>query len=225
MSSPLLRFFSSSVGTKILIALTGLAFFGFLILHLAGNLLIMVGPEAFNGYSHKLVANPLILIAELGLLAIFLLHVFKAVGAVVRNQQARPERYERKRWAHHTSRKTMSSSTMIVTGTIILIFTVIHLAHFKFGAYYTDALHGYRDLYRLVRETFVQPAWVVWYLIVMGLIGMHLRHGISSAFQSLGLEHPRYNAWVRALGITLAILVAGGFAIIPLWVFFTGGRP
>jgi succinate dehydrogenase / fumarate reductase cytochrome b subunit len=222
--SSFLKFFSSSVGTKILIGLTGLLFFGFLILHLAGNLLVLMDDDAFNAYSHKLISNPLIYLAELGLLAIFVLHVYKTLTNYVRNLRARPTRYETKRWAGHTSRKTLASSSMIVTGLVVLLFLTIHLAHFKFGVYYEDAAHGYRDLARLVRETFVQPVWVIWYVVVMTLIGLHLRHGIGSAFQSLGLEHPRYNAWVRALGIVLAVLVAGGFALIPIWIFVTGGR-
>jgi succinate dehydrogenase cytochrome b subunit len=222
--SSLLKFISSSVGTKILIGLTGLAFFGFLVIHLAGNLLILTDPDGFNAYSEHLVRNPLLPIAELGLLAIFVVHAYKAVATVIRNQHARPVSYEKKKWAGHTSRKSVASSTMIVTGTLILLFVVIHLAHFKFGTYYRDELHGYRDLARLVFETFVQPVWVIWYVVVMTLIGFHLRHGIGSAFQSLGLEHPRYNAWARAIGVVLAVLVAGGFALIPIWIYVTGGR-
>lgn len=225
--SSLLKFVSSSVGSKILIGLTGLAFFGFLVTHLAGNLLVLFNPDGYNDYSHALISNPLLPIAEIGLLLIFVLHAFKAVAATIGNRGARPVRYAQKKWAGRTSRKSLASTTMIVSGAIILIFTVVHLAHFKFGTYYEDAAHGYRDLARLVRETFVQPAWVAWYVLVMTLIGLHLRHGISSAFQSLGLEHPRYDAAVRWAGIALAVLVAGGFALIPLWIFFTassGGR-
>jgi len=220
--SSLLKFVSSSVGTKILISLTGLAFFGFLILHLAGNLLILVDPDGFNAYSHTLVSNPLLPIAEIGLVAIFVLHAVKALLVVIGNRGARPQRYAQKKWAGGPSRKSVASSTMIVSGSIILIFTIVHLAHFKFGTYYEDAAHGYRDLARLVRETFVQPAWVIWYVLVMTLIGLHLRHGLSSALQSLGVEHPRYNAALRVLGVVLAVLVAGGFALVPLWIFITG---
>lgn len=222
--SSLLKFFSSSVGTKVLIALTGLAFFGFLITHLAANLLVLFDREAYNLYSHKLISNPLIYIAELGLVVIFVVHAYKAVMVTIKNKQARPAGYAAKKWAGGTSRKTMSSTSMIVTGLTILLFIVIHLKHFKFGVYYTEATTGYRDLSQLVLETFVSPIWVAWYVLVMVLIGMHLRHGISSAFQSLGLEHPRYNGFVRAAGVVLAVLMAGGFALIPIIIFITGGR-
>src|SRR5687768_14407865 len=121
---------SSSIGTKVLIAFTGLALFLFLIAHLAGNLLILTGPEAFNAYSHKLITNPLMYNAETGLAADFLLHIWKTVSNVFRNRSARPDRYAVQTPAGHTSRKTLSSSTMIVTGTTILVFLILHLKEF-----------------------------------------------------------------------------------------------
>lgn len=218
------RFFSSSVGTKILIALTGLGFFGFLITHLAANLLIIADRDAFNAYSHKLTSNPLIYIAEFGLAAIFLLHAGKAIVNFLGNNSARPSSYEKKTPAGHTSRKSLASTTMIVSGSIILIFTVVHIATMKFGAYYEDAVHQYRDLHRTAVEVFQNPLWVAFYVVVMGLLGMHLRHGLSSAAQSLGLSNPRYSRAAQITGTVLAVLMAGGFALIPLWVFFIGGR-
>ena len=107
--STLRRVFSSSVGTKLLIGLTGLALFAYLILHLAGNALIFAGPETFNEYSHALISNPLILPIELGLLAIFLLHVYKAVTNYFANRAARPAGYAMKTLAGHTSRKSVAS--------------------------------------------------------------------------------------------------------------------
>lgn len=222
--SPLRQFLSSSIGTKILIALTGLLFFGYLIIHLAGNLLIFVGGDAFNAYAHKMTGNALLPAIELGLAAIFLLHVYKAVTNFFGNTQARPARYREKHWAHHTSRKSLSSTTMIVTGSIIFAFTALHVLQFRLGVYYEEPTTHYRDLYRVVRELFANPVWVVVYVVVMGLVGMHLRHGLSSALQSLGLEHPRYNKLVRVLGVGIAIVIAGGFAVIPIWIYLTGGH-
>jgi succinate dehydrogenase / fumarate reductase cytochrome b subunit len=141
-----------------------------------------------------------------------------------RNAGARPTAYEKKKWAGHTSRKSLSSTTMIVTGTIILLFIVLHIAMFKYGPSYEDATSHYRDLSKLVVETFQQPAWVGFYVLSMVVIGFHLRHGLSSACQSLGLSHPRYSGAARVIGTVLAVLIAGGFALIPLWVYFTGGR-
>ena len=133
------RVFTSSVGTKLLIGLTGLALFGYLILHLAGQRLIFLGQETFNEYSHTLISNPLIVPIEIGLLLVFLLHVYKAVTMWIANQAARPVGYEKKAWAGHTSRKSLSSSTMIVTGLIVLLFVLVHVKQFKFGTYYAAA--------------------------------------------------------------------------------------
>lgn len=210
---------SSSVGTKVLIACTGLALFGFLIVHLAGNLLLLSGPDAFNQYSHALISNPLIYLAEAGLAAIFLLHVWKAVRNFGRNAGARPARYAVKKPAGHTSRKTLSSSTMIVSGTTILVFLILHLKTFKFGAWYDSAEPGVRDIYRLTIEVFQQPAYVIWYVIAMVLVGMHLRHGITSALQSLGAIPAGLTRTVLAAGAIVAAIIAGGFAFIPVWVY------
>src|SRR5689334_13998762 len=114
--SPLRQFLSSSIGTKILIALTGLLFFAYLVIHLAGNLLIFAGGDAFNAYAHKMTSNVLLPAIELALAAIILVHAFKAVTNYFGNSAARPSGYREKHWAHHTSRKTLSSTTMIVTG-------------------------------------------------------------------------------------------------------------
>ena len=219
-------FFSSSVGTKILIALTGLALFLFLVGHLTGNLLLFVGPETFNGYSHKLISNPLIYIVEGGLAAILLLHVFKAVTNWAANRGARPAAYVDKKWAGHTSRKGYGSSTMIYTGVVTFVFVVLHLRTFKFGPWYTTmGREGeVRDLYRLTVEVFQNPVMVVFYVACMALVFLHLSHGLSSAFQSLGVNHPRYNRLILAAGLVLATLIGAGFAVIPIIVFLTGGR-
>jgi succinate dehydrogenase / fumarate reductase cytochrome b subunit len=219
-----MKFLSSSVGTKVLIAITGLAFFLFLILHLAGNLLIFAGADAFNSYSHKLISNPLLLVAEAGLAAVFLLHVVKAAVNFLDNRRARPVGYEQKRWARHTSRKSIASTTMMLSGIVIFAFLVLHLVSFKFGTYYEDPTHHYRDLHRLVLEKFSHAGFAGFYVLCMVLIGLHLRHGLASACQSLGIEHPAYNRVVQVVGILLAVLIAGGFAAIPIWAYFVGAR-
>jgi len=215
------RVFSSSVGTKLLIGLTGLALFAYLILHLAGNLLIFAGQDTFNEYSHKLISNPLVVPVEIGLLLIFLLHAYKAVTMWLRNQAARPVRYERKEWAGYKSRKSLSSTTMIYTGLVIFLFVIIHLRQFKFGAWYQIGDPPIRDLYRTEVEIFSGPVWVTIYVVCMALVALHLRHGISSAFQSIGADHPVYTRKLTTWGIVLAVIIGVGFAIIPLWVFFT----
>jgi succinate dehydrogenase cytochrome b subunit len=216
------RVFSSSVGTKLLIGLTGLALFAYLILHLAGNAIIFLGQDTFNEYSHRLISNPLVVPAEIGLLLIFLLHVYKTVTMWISNQAARPVRYQKRAPADHTSRKSLASTTMIATGLAMFLFLLIHVRQFKYGAWYAAAADAsIRDLYRTEVEVFRQPFWVVFYVICMLFVGLHLRHGISSGFQSLGVDHPLYTRRLVTWGIVGAIVIGIGFAIIPVWVYFT----
>ena len=216
------RVFSSSVGTKLLIGLTGLALFAYLILHLIGNVLIFAGPETFNEYSHRLISNPLIVPIEIGLLAVFLLHVYKAFTNYIANRSARPSGYRVKKYAGHTSRKSLASSTMIWSGLVIALFLIVHVKQFKFGAWYqTVSPNPIRDLARTEFEVFSQPLWVGLYVVATLIVGLHLRHGISSSFQSLGLDHPVYTRRLTIWGIVFAVIIGGGLACIPVWVYLT----
>lgn len=213
--------FSSSVGSKVLIAFTGLSLVLFLVAHLGGNLLFLLGPDAFNQYSHRLVSNPLIYVAEGGLLAVFVVHIIKTTWTVVSNRRARPDRYAVRAWAktkNPRSRKSLSSTTMILTGTLTLLFVVTHLITFKFGTYY-ETSGGVRDLYRLQLEVFSSPVYVVFYLVSMAVILFHLWHGVSSAAQSLGVNTPRWTPRLVTLGRVLSVLIAGGFFVIPIYTF------
>ena len=221
MPSRLVQGWSSSVGTKILIALTGLGLAVFLITHLAGNLLFLFGPETFNNYSHSLLSNPLIYVAEAGLVAIFLLHAFKSIAMFLGAQQARTQKYQARKWARAKSgrsRKSLASSTMIVTGLITLLFLVTHLGTFKFGTYY-ESSSGVRDLYRLQLEIFSNPAYVAFYMVCMAVIFFHLWHGLTSAAQSLGVDHPRWTPVILVTGRALAVVLAGGFFVLPLYTY------
>lgn len=216
--------FSSSIGSKFLIAITGLFLLIFLAAHLAGNLLFIVGPEAFNEYGHKLISNPLVYVAEAGLLAIFALHIFKTVAMVAGSFAARPQGYAKRTWAktkNDRSRKSVASSTMILTGTITLLFVVTHLLTFKFGAHYQSP-QGIRDLYRLQLEVFSSPGYVAFYIVAMLLILFHLWHGASSAMQSLGVNNPTWAPRFIAGGRLLAVVLGLGFAMLPVYTFFVG---
>jgi succinate dehydrogenase / fumarate reductase, cytochrome b subunit len=216
------RVFSSSVGTKLLIGMTGLALFVYLILHLAGNALIFAGPDTFNRYSDTLISNPLILPIEIGLAAIFLLHVYKAIVNDLGNRSARPTRYARTTPAGHTSRKSVASSTMIWSGLVLLLFVVVHVKQFKYGSWYETAGEApIRDLARTEIEIFSQPLWVAFYVACTLVVGLHLRHGVASGFQSLGIDHPVYTRRLTTLGIAFAIVIGGGLAVIPIWVYLT----
>jgi len=213
--------FSSSIGSKFLIALTGFFLVIFLIAHLAGNLLFIAGPVAFNEYSHKLTSNPLVYVAEIGLLAIFALHIFKTIALVAGSYSARPDRYAKRKWAktkNHRSRKSVSSSTMILTGTITLLFVITHLLTFKFGTYY-ETPEGIRDIYRLQLAVFSQPGYVAFYIVAMGVIVFHLWHGVSSAMQSFGINSPTWTPRLQWMGRALAVVLGLGFAILPIYTF------
>ena len=216
--------FSSSIGSKFVIALTGLFLFLFLVSHLAGNLLFILGPDAFNHYAHSLISNPLILVAEGGLVALVLLHLVKTIQMFAANRGARPDRYAASKWAktkNDRSRKTLSSTTMILTGTITLLFVITHLVTFKFGPYYETA-EGIRDLYRLQLAIFSNPGYVAFYLVAMTVIGFHLWHGISSAAQSFGLDSPRWTPRIIWTGRLLTAVITAGFALLPVYTFVVG---
>ena len=216
------RYFSSSVGTKLLIGITGLLLFLYMVLHLVGNVLIFAGPGIFNEYSHRLISNPLIVPIELGLLLVFLIHIFKTVRMVAVNRAARPVGYQKKANAGHTSRKSFASSTMILSGLILVLFIVVHVKQFKFGTFYeTVSAVPIRDLYRTEIEVFRNPFWVLFYVIGTLVVGLHLRHGIASGFQSIGFDHPLYTRRLTIIGIVLAVIIGAGLGIIPVWAYLT----
>jgi len=218
------RVFSTSVGTKLLIGITGLALFIYLLIHIAGNLLVFFGPAVFNRYAYVMeVGNPLLPVIEIGLLLVFLLHVYKAVRMFVANQSARPVGYVRKKYAGRPSRKSLASSTMIVSGLWLLIFIVIHVKAFRFSPEYEWPAGG-RDLYRQEMETFANPLMVGFYVLSMVIVGSHLWHGVASSFQSLGADNATWTPRFLAFGKLVAVALAGAFIVIALWAHFAGAR-
>jgi succinate dehydrogenase / fumarate reductase, cytochrome b subunit len=216
------RYFCSSVGKKTLVGLTGLAISLFALIHMAENILLLVGPDVYNAYAHMLVTNPLIYLAEAILAGLFLTHLILASSLFFQNRKARPDRYA---VAARSKRASFAARTMILSGSVLLVFLVLHLWTFKFGAYYSTTVNGVemRDLYQLVAEKFHEPLYVGWYLFALVVLGVHLSHGFAATFQSLGLRsslHPT----VRKLGLGFAGVVACGYLSIPLYFFFLGGR-
>jgi succinate dehydrogenase / fumarate reductase cytochrome b subunit len=218
-----LRALNSSVGMKLLIGLTGIALFVYLIIHIVGNLMVFFGPSIFNRYAYTLEGNPLVPVIEIGLLLIFLTHVYKTVRMYLENQQARPVGYTKQRQAGRPSRKTLASSTMIVSGLWLVVFIVIHVKAFRYGVEH-EWPEGGRDLYRLEMENFANPLTVGFYVLSMVVVGSHLWHGITSALQSLGADHPRWTPRLLVAGKVVAVAIAGGFIVIALWAHFVGGR-
>ncbi len=142
----------------------------------------------------------------------------------VSNQGARPVAYVKKKSAGCTSRKTFASSTMIVSGLWLLVFLLIHVRAFHdgWGQQYEWPAGG-RDLYRQEMETFSNPLMVAFYVISMVVVGSHLWHGISSAFQSLGADKPAWTRFILPAGKVIAVFIAGAFIVIALWAHFVAG--
>ncbi len=216
--SMLVRLLTSSIGRKMLMGASGLLLLAFLVVHVAGNLVLFAGPDAFNGYSHHLVSNPLIYVAEIGLLVLFVAHFVSGITVTLRNRAARPVRYAVKRRAGGASHKSLASTTMALSGLLVLAFVPIHLWTFKWGPQYASAADpAVRDLHRLVIEEFHEPLEVAWYVAAMLIVGMHLWHGFGSGFESLGVvDRP----WLRRVGQGLAVAITVGFIVVPIAVYF-----
>jgi succinate dehydrogenase / fumarate reductase cytochrome b subunit len=160
--------FSSSVGTKILIGFTGILLVFYLLIHIGGNLVVFLGPAAYNKYAFTLESSPLLILIELVLLSWFVVHIYKTVRMYLGNQSARPIAYARKKSAGHTTRKTFASSTMIFSGLWLFVFLLIHVKTFRdgWGTQYEWPAGG-RDLYRQEMEAFQNPLMVAFYVISM----------------------------------------------------------
>ena len=212
--------FKSTIGRKLLMAITGLALLGFLVAHLTGNLLIYGGPEEFNDYGHALTSTPLIYVAEIGLLVLFFIHIWSAITLSLVNREARPEGYAVRGNAGHTSRRSWASSHMLISGAVIAIFLVIHIVTLKYGTHYESATEeGVRDLHRLVLEKFQDPIYSGGYAVAMLLLGFHLWHAFGSAMQTLGVGHSRNLA---RFGKLIALVLTMGFMSFPIVIYFMG---
>ena len=219
MPSSRLRAFSSSVGTKIVIGLSGLFLVLYLIIHVAGNLLVFFGPQVFNNYAYNMeVRNPTLPILEIIILIGFLIHIFKTIAMYLGNSAARPVAYVKKERAGYTSRKSFASSTMIFGGLWVIVFLIIHVKAFRFSPE-TPWPGGGRDLYRQEMDVFANPLMVAFYVISMLVVGSHLWHGVSSGFQSLGLTHPRWTPRLLVAGRVFAVVVAAAFIAIAIWAY------
>jgi succinate dehydrogenase / fumarate reductase cytochrome b subunit len=204
---------AASVITKVLMALTGLAWLGFLVMHLTGNFLLFQGAEKFNAYSDMLHSlGPLVLVADLGLILFLGVHVASALGVTTRNRRAREGGYSVRAT---NGQATWASRSMAVGGIILLTFIILHVKTFKFGDQSGEGgLHG------LVVSTFKNPVWAGWYVLAMIALGLHLSHGFGSAFQTIGVFKPSWRARLKQAGAAFGWLIAAGFISMPLWAYF-----
>ncbi len=208
----------SNIGRKQLIGITGLGLSGFVLTHMLGNMLILVGPKAYNEYAHALITNPLLIPAEIALLAMFVVHMVLAMLMALQSRRARVTQYAVA--AHGPKGTSIVQKSLWAQGLLILVFMILHLITFKYGTVYmADYGNGeIRDLHRLVIETFQSPIYSAWYIVAVAVLGLHLSHGFGSTFQSLGLHHVRLQKPLRTLSIVYALIVAAGFISQPLYV-------
>ncbi len=209
-------FSSSNIGRKVIMSLTGIALIFFLIAHLAGNLLLYVSKDVFNLYSHKLTSNPFIYVLEAILLLGFLTHVYEGIVLSIKSKKARGKSYKVKKTF---GKSNLLSSNMLLSGSIIFIFLVLHIKSFKFGEsiYYEINEQKIRDLYTIVVEHFQSPIYSLFYLLAISLLSAHLIHGSLSAWKTLGVHNKKYAKMIRNIGIIFSVFIWSGFSSIPLY--------
>ncbi len=222
----LLKAATSQVGRKILTGVTGVLLVLFIFFHLGGNLAIFGEADAMNRYSlllHDL--GPLLWVARIGLLAVFLIHAWIGISIWINKRKARPQNYQVYSSKGGPSKQSLSSRSMAFTGVVLLIFVVFHLNTFAFGDMETILIDGREthDVKSLVIDTFQNPLYAFGYAFVMLLLGTHLGHGIWSAFISLGLTSKKASAAMYTIGGVVAVILAFGFIFIPLYIYFGGG--
>jgi succinate dehydrogenase / fumarate reductase cytochrome b subunit len=205
---------NSSIGKKVLMAITGILLIGFITMHLLGNLTLYISANAFTSYAGALkMIRPIIRVIEVILASIFILHIINAIRVWWGNKVAKSKNYAVNAKSKNS---TIFSRTMIQSGSIVFIFLVIHLQTIWFPSNFG----GNENLYGLVSGLFTNPVYSWFYIFAMVLLGFHLNHGFQSAFQTLGLNHKKYFPLIQAIGTIYSILTAAGFASLPIYFLY-----
>ena len=208
-------FWGSTNGKKVVMAVTGAILFAFVIGHLAGNLQIFEGAAKLNAYGHFLHSiGELLWPVRIVLLLAVALHITATVQLALLKKKARPVGYSRK----EAIASSYASRTMYWSGPIVLAFVIFHLLQFTAGYIHPESQFIEGDVYHNVVAGF-QVWWVsVWYIFSVSLLGLHLRHGIWSMFQSLGFNHPRHTPVLKSAAIVIAVVIVLGYISIPISV-------
>lgn len=223
MATKALTLTDTTLGKKVVMAVSGIILFGFVIGHMLGNLQVYLGPKPFNEYAHFLHTTPTLLWGtRVVLLLAVAAHIVSAVQLATLNKSARPRRYR----VTKSVATTYAARTMIISGPLLLLYILYHLAHFTLG--YTNGLgydhnaldpNGMRDAYSAVVTSFKVPWCVGIYVVAQVMLGLHLYHGAWSMFQSLGLNHKRYNETLRSAASAIALATVAGFLAVPIGVY------
>lgn len=222
----LTKFLTSSIGRKLIMSLTGLFLILFLVVHLAGNLQLLISDQgqAFNGYAYMMTHNPLIKVISYGNYFFILLHAIQGIVIALANRKAKGSKYA----VNTNVTASWSSKNMALLGTLILAFICIHMGDFWFKMKFTDQLAlvpvegmdvQVKDLYTQVKNTFSTWWLVLIYLVGLATLAFHLWHGFQSAFQTLGINHKKYTPFIHSIGKIFSIVIPVGFAIIPIIYF------
>ena len=206
----LINTLGASVGKKLMMAITGLGFCCFLTIHLVGNLTIYGGKDFFNSYvDHLHSLGPLVTLAELGLLIFATVHILTGTLLFYQNFKARPIRYSVNKRA---GGRTLGSATMPYTGFILLLFVIFHLLNLHF----VDKTNT--TTFQLLSSSFAKPVYIFIYTFSVIIAAIHVSHGLWSAFQTLGANHPKYTPFLRGLSIVFSVVVGIGFGFIPVYI-------
>lgn len=206
----LINTLGTSIGKKLMMAVTGLGFCCFLIAHLAGNLTVYAGKDAFNAYAARLHSlGPLLTLFELGLLFFAVIHILTGAILFYQNFKARPVRYAVNK---NAGGRTIGSLTMPYTGFLLLLFIIYHLINFHF----VDKTNT--TIFQIVSSAFASPGHVIIYIFAMISAAIHVSHGLWSAFQTIGANHPKYMPLIKGASIVFSLIVGIGFGFIPVYI-------
>lgn len=210
---------STTIGRKLIVALTGIVLILFVVGHISGNLTIYIGQSALNNYAYFLQTSPMLWVMRLSMLAIVMLHVALGVAVTQENSLARPEScHAGQSWYLHVYQRRM-----IISGLVLLAFIAGHVAHLTLGAGIGEVFRlkdasGHVDVYSRVVTTF-QNAWIAWaYIAAMMFLAIHLKHTVRAVFQTLGFSRESYFEFLEFLSWMVTLAVVGGFISIPLSV-------
>lgn len=210
----------SPIGLKVVVALTGIGLIGFVIAHMLGNLQIFAGADALNGYAAKLKDLGILLwAARIGLLAAFVVHIAATIRLSLKNRQAQPERYAKRKYAASSS----ASRTMVISGLVVLAFVIFHLLHFTFGvvqpsSYDLVDAEGRHDVYSMVVAGFQNWFIVAVYAIALTILTLHLSHAMFSVVRTLGGRVGNDSSNLKRAAQITAVLIVAGFLSVPLAV-------
>jgi len=225
------RIFESSLGKKYLMAVTGFLLFLFVVGHLVGNLQVFLGPEAINRYGHFLQSNyELVWPARIGLLFMVGLHIWSAASLSLENRAARPVQYA----VYEPVGSSYASRTMLMSGLIVLAFIIYHLLHFTVQTQYLNGTgqnfttfmdpEKRHDIFKMMVVGF-NNGWVSgFYILGMALLCLHLSHGISSMFQSIGWKSEAYRPFLDNAARVVAVLIFLGYSSIPVAILLGYGK-